>query len=243
MITRGSRTARVETLRKALSTVSKLWRNVILDTPEFWSDIVLTHGQPPDIAFMEIQLRRSRKVPLNITITGWSTVDEDDPIQPWLNVLTSSADRWQRLHVFKVRCETLFDILQELQGLEFPSLKEIHMDMHGEFVYPLGLLLFQAPALRHLKLLDLTLAPTFSTAATLTTLEVTLGRHLGLPAPTIPFPAHIPTQSLTVLSLTSYTSGWTSPPDSIHLPLLHVQSQKLSRCEAVVANQQKSEYP
>ncbi|KAI5994829.1 hypothetical protein EDD15DRAFT_2518441, partial [Pisolithus albus] len=208
--------------RKELSMVSQLWRNVILDTPEFWSDIVLTLGQPPDIAFVEIQLRRSRKVPLNITITGWSDVDEDDPIQPWLNVLTSSADRWQRLHVFKVGREILSDILHALEGLEFPYLKEIHMDMDGEFTYPLCLLPSQAPALRHLKLLDLTLTPTFSTAATLTTLEMTLGRRRGLPTPTIPFPAHIPTQSLTVLSLTGYTSGWTFPPDSIHLPLLHV---------------------
>ncbi|KAI5995947.1 hypothetical protein EDD15DRAFT_2365530 [Pisolithus albus] len=209
-------------LRKELSMVSQLWRNVILDTPEFWSDIVLTHGQPPDIAFVEIQLRRSRKVPLNITIAEWSKADEDDPIQPWLNVLTSSADRWQRLHVFKVGREILSDILHALEGLEFPSLKEIHMDMHGEFTYPLRLLPSQAPALRHLKLPDLTLTPTFSTAATLTTLEMTFGRRLGLPTPTIPFPAHIPTQSLTVLSLTGYTSGWASPPDSVHLPLLHV---------------------
>ncbi|KAI5994828.1 hypothetical protein EDD15DRAFT_2431357 [Pisolithus albus] len=192
--------------------VSRLWRNVILDTPEFWSDIVLTYGQPPDIAFVEIQLRRSRKVPLNITITEWSKVDEDDPTQPWLN----------RLHVFKVDREILSGILRALEGLEFPSLKEIHMDMHGEFTYPLRLLPTQAPALRKLKLLDFILTPTFSTAVTLTTLELTLGRRLGIPAPTIQFPAHFPTQSLTVLSLTGYTSGWTSPPDSIHLPLLNV---------------------
>ncbi|KIK10583.1 hypothetical protein PISMIDRAFT_20257 [Pisolithus microcarpus 441] len=62
--------------RNGLSMVSRLWRNVILDTPELWSDIVLTDDQPPDIAFLEIQLRRSRKVPLNITITGRFKVDE-----------------------------------------------------------------------------------------------------------------------------------------------------------------------
>ncbi|KAI6026641.1 hypothetical protein BKA83DRAFT_4246003 [Pisolithus microcarpus] len=190
--------------RKGLSMVSRLWRNVILDTPEFWSDIVLTDDQPPDIAFLEIQLRRSRKVPLNITITG-------------------RADRWQRLHVFKVRYSILYDILRALESMEFPSLKEIHMDMQGEFTHSLDRLPFQAPALRKLKLLDFIFPRGFATAATLTTLELTLGRRLsGAPAPQIEFPAHFPTHSLTVLSLTKYASGWLFQRDSIHLPLLDV---------------------
>ncbi|KIK26289.1 hypothetical protein PISMIDRAFT_8974 [Pisolithus microcarpus 441] len=187
--------------RKGLSMVSRLWRNVILDTPEFWSDIVLTDDQPPDIAFLEIQLRRSRKVPLNITITG----------------------RFKRLHVFKVRYSILYDILRALESMEFPSLKEIHMDMQGEFTHSLDRLPFQAPALRKLKLLDFIFPRGFATAATLTTLELTLGRRLsGAPAPQIEFPAHFPTHSLTVLSLTNYASGWLFQRDSIHLPLLDV---------------------
>ncbi|KIK26265.1 hypothetical protein PISMIDRAFT_270825 [Pisolithus microcarpus 441] len=209
--------------RKELSMVSRLWRNVILDTPELWSDIVLTNEQLPDIAFLKIQLRRSRKVPLNITITGRSNVDEGKSIRPWINVLTSSADRWQRLHVFEVSHGTLYNILPALEGMELSSLKEIHMDMHGKFIYWLDGLPFQAPALRKLKLLDFFLPPIFSTAATLTTLELTLGRRLSrVPPPQLAFPAHFPTQSLTVLSLTSYTSGWVFQPDSIHLPLLDV---------------------
>ncbi|KAI5994842.1 hypothetical protein EDD15DRAFT_2366361 [Pisolithus albus] len=209
--------------RRGLSMVSRLWRNVILDTPEVWSDIVLTDEQPPNIAFLEIQLRRSHKVPLNVTIAGRSEVGRGNSIRPWINVLTSSADRWQRLHVFKVRGNILHDILDALKSVEFPSLKEIHMDMHGQLTNCLDLLPFHAPALRKLKLLDFVLPPTFSTAATLTTLELTLGRRLSrMPAPQIEFPAHFPTQSLTVLSLTSYTSGWLYEPDSIHLPLLEV---------------------
>ncbi|KAI6162339.1 hypothetical protein EDD17DRAFT_577014 [Pisolithus thermaeus] len=92
------------------------------------------------------------------------------------------------------------------------------MDMRGEVTYPLCFLPAQAPALRNLKLLDFILTPAFSTAAAVTTLELMLGRHLG--QPTIQFPAVIPTQSLTILSLTGYTTGWTFLPDSIHLPLL-----------------------
>ncbi|KAI6026624.1 hypothetical protein BKA83DRAFT_4245717 [Pisolithus microcarpus] len=206
--------------RKELSMVSRLWRNVILDTPELWSDIVLTDDQPPGIAFLEIQLRRSRKVPLNITITRWFKVDELNAIRLWINVLTSSADRWQRLHVFSIGGNVLYDILAALKPVEFPSLNEIRVDMCGEATHSLDRLPLQAPALRKLKLLDFTLPPRFPTAATLTTLELTLGRPAR--PPQIEVPAHFPTQSLTVLSLTSYTSGWLYQPDSIHLPLLDV---------------------
>ncbi|KAI6109982.1 hypothetical protein F5141DRAFT_1215444 [Pisolithus sp. B1] len=204
--------------RKDLSAVSRLWWKVILDTPALWSDIVLTADQPSDIAFVDIQLRRSRKVPLNITITNWPDANEGEPIQPWINVLTSCADRWQCLHVLKVGRRILPGILHALEGLELPSLKEVHMDMHGEVTYPLCFLPAQAPALRNLKLLDFILTPAFSTVAAVTTLELMLGRHLG--QPTIQFLAVIPTQSLTILSLTGYTTGWTFLPDSIHLPLL-----------------------
>ncbi|KAI5994843.1 hypothetical protein EDD15DRAFT_2431457 [Pisolithus albus] len=210
-------------LREGLSTVSRLWRNVILDTPEFWSHIVLADGRSPDTAFLEMQLRRSRKVPLNITITGQVEYEELRSIRRWLNVLTSSADRWHRLHVFKVCSGIVYELLDALHHVEFPSLNEIHMDLHGEFTYPLDLLPFHAPALRKLKLFDFILPTLFSTAATLTTLELTLGRRLSrVPAPDMKFPARFPTQSLTVLSLTSCTSGWVYQPDSIHLPLLDV---------------------
>ncbi|KAI6115302.1 hypothetical protein EV401DRAFT_2073648 [Pisolithus croceorrhizus] len=176
--------------RTNLSTVSRRWRNVVLGTPELWSEI----------------LRRSCEVPLNITIMNWF-YDGSEEIQPWLDVLFSSANRWRCLHVFDVHhgLANIFHTI-EARSLEFPSLKDVHVDIHGESTYLRFLLPNRAPALRNWELLNFVPTSEFATATTLTSLRLTFNNYLSETIIT-PIPLIIPAQSLTMLSLTGGTTA------------------------------------
>ncbi|KAI6144921.1 hypothetical protein BKA82DRAFT_1002669 [Pisolithus tinctorius] len=203
--------------RSDLSTVSPLWRSVVLGTPEIWRDIVLYAGHIT-IESLKTHLTRSGNAPLNIFITG-SNYDHYEQAQSWLDVVVSSADRWRCLYVHHLSNRMLAEVLDALEGLKFPSLEDVTIDnMNWVTNYPQFLLPNQAPALRNLKLDDLFPAPELAASTTLTTLDVSF-RFGGFGAMNLTF---IPTQSLTTLSLGGDTSNWTLPPDSIHLPLLEV---------------------
>ncbi|KAI6120685.1 hypothetical protein EDD16DRAFT_829838 [Pisolithus croceorrhizus] len=201
--------------------MSRLWRNVVSGTPKLWSEIVLTGDQPLSIASLETQLRRSCEVPLNIIIMNWS-YEGSEGIRPWLDFLFSSANRWQCLHIFDVNygLANIFHTI-EVEGLEFPSLKDVHVDIRGESTYLRSLLPNRVPALRNLELLNFVPSPEFIPATTLTTLHLTFNTYLSQTIIT-PIPLIIPALSLTILSLTGCTTGWVLPPDCIHLPLLEV---------------------
>lgn len=74
-----------------LSGVSKLWREVALNTPRLWTDIRLALDQ-----LSKIQLERSKSAPLDITIvTGRSNITLPSSTTPPPHI-----DRWQSLTLF-----------------------------------------------------------------------------------------------------------------------------------------------
>lgn len=122
--------------RTDLSMVSRLWRSVVLGTPEIWRDIVLRTGHIT-IESLKTQLMRSGNAPLNIFITG-SIYDHYEQAQSWLDVLVSSADRWRCLHVHHPRDRVLAEVLDAIDGLKFPSLEDVTIDnMHWVSTYPI----------------------------------------------------------------------------------------------------------
>ncbi|KAI6040735.1 hypothetical protein EDC04DRAFT_3140090 [Pisolithus marmoratus] len=201
--------------RTNLSTVSRLWRDVILNTPKMWRDVVLD-ARLLTAASLETQLTRSGNVPLNIFITSGSYAHA----QLWLDVLVSSAERWQCLHMDRRIPGTMVKILLHALGvMKFPSLKDVVIyDMYESIDYLRFLLPNQAPALENLKLENFSPTSEFAVATTLTTLDLTFGPHWNKTMNH----TFIPAQSLTVLSLAGNTIGWKLLPDSIHLPLLEV---------------------
>ncbi|KAI6144201.1 hypothetical protein BKA82DRAFT_1002668 [Pisolithus tinctorius] len=204
--------------------VSRLWRSVILGTPEIWRDIVL-HAGHITIESLKAQLTRSGNAPLNIFITG-SIYDHYEQVQSWLDVVVSSADRWRCLYVHHPHDRMLAEVLDALDGLKFPSLEDVTIDnMYSVSNYPQFLSPNRAPALRNLKLDDLFPAPELAASTTLVTLDISFrfGEYQAMN-----IPMFIPTQSLAALSLGGDTSNWKLPPDSIHLPLLEVL--KLTAC-------------
>ncbi|KAI6038495.1 hypothetical protein EDC04DRAFT_2693628 [Pisolithus marmoratus] len=222
--------------RTNLSKVSRLWRNVTLGTPKIWSDIVLCLEQPRTVASLAAQLKRSGNAPLNIVITNWPH-KQGTSLQSWLDVLVSSANRWQCLHILTVSTLIRPKIFHALEGFEFPSLREVTIDMYGWSAYPRFLLPDQAPALKSLKLAHFVPTPEFAAAMTLTTLDLKVIQRL--PDHTCRFPTFVPTESLTVLSLAGDTTGWAFLPDSIHLPRLGVLKLAVTNprpvLEAIVA--------
>ncbi|KAI6013520.1 hypothetical protein EDC04DRAFT_697198 [Pisolithus marmoratus] len=108
--------------RSNLSTVSRLWRNVMLNTPMIWRDVVLD-GSPLTVAFLETQLIRSGNVPLNVFIIDTFY----KPTLVWLNVLVSAANRWQCLYIHELSLSNMDGILDALEGLKFPSLKDVNI--------------------------------------------------------------------------------------------------------------------
>ncbi|KAI6040710.1 hypothetical protein EDC04DRAFT_2893723 [Pisolithus marmoratus] len=175
---------------------------------------VVCRELPLPVASLEAQLARSGNVHLNVFIINLP-YEYYQPEVRFLDVLVSSADRWRCVYIQ----DMVPTILRALQGLKFPSLKDVLVyNMYRISSYPRFLLPDQAPALGSLKLDYLFPTPEFAAATTLTALELTFGGHQDQNMK----PLFVLTQSLTVLSLAGDTAGWTLLPDSIHLPLLEV---------------------
>ncbi|KAI6039644.1 hypothetical protein EDC04DRAFT_1656651 [Pisolithus marmoratus] len=117
-----SKELRLVNRRSNLSTVSRLWRNVILNASIIWRDVVLDGG-PLTVALLKTQLIRSGNVPLNVSITDAVYYELQTP--SWLNVLLPAADRWQCLHIGELPYERMDEILEALESLKFPSLKDV----------------------------------------------------------------------------------------------------------------------
>lgn len=205
--------------RTNLSTVSRLWRNVILTTPEIWGDIVCCHPLP--VASLKTQLIRSGNIPLSVFILNFPRLYSCQLDPQWLDVLVSSTNRWRRLHMRQMTPE----ILHAFEDLKFPSLEDVLIaSMDEVFTYPQFLFADNAPALRSLRLDDFLPTPIFTAATSLTTLELKF-RDRNDQHHIVNF-TFIPTHSITMLWLTGYTDGWALSPDSIHLP--HLEEFKLA---------------
>ncbi|KAI6157059.1 hypothetical protein BKA82DRAFT_4052262 [Pisolithus tinctorius] len=205
--------------RTNLSTVSRLWRNVILTTPEIWGDIVCCHPLP--VASLKTQLIRSGNIPLSVFILNFPSLYLCQLDPQWLDVLVSSTSRWRRLHMRQMTPE----ILHAFEDLKFPSLEDVLIaSMDKAFTYPQFLFPDNAPALRNLQLDGFLPTPIFTAATSLTTLALKFRERSDQHQ--IVNPTFIPTHSITMLWLTGYTDDWALSPDSIHLP--HLEEFKLA---------------
>ncbi|KAI6040743.1 hypothetical protein EDC04DRAFT_2673936 [Pisolithus marmoratus] len=199
--------------RKNLAGVSRLWRDLILNTPSFWSDIVLTNDSTTKSLLT--QLKRSCEYPLDITIQSTSP-DNPDTL---LDILIPSTSRWRSLSVQGFRGDVLHSIICKLDRLEFPCLEDVSISLAGHS-YPRFLLPACSPALRRLNLSRLYWTEDFSTiTTTLTTLSLSIAAICDQSPLT-----GIPTQSLTTLVFTDcdprHNEDWVLERDSLYFPLL-----------------------
>ncbi|KAI6004496.1 hypothetical protein F5J12DRAFT_147172 [Pisolithus orientalis] len=193
--------------RNDLAGVSRLWRDLILDTPSFWSDIGLIYES--NSKSLMTQLKRSREYPLDITILD----PRDFTLDALLNVLIPSANRWRSLHVGCLDPSDLDTIMNKFCRLEFPCLEDVSVGDHQRCVS-----LARVPAVRGRDTRQVDVFKRIAALSpTLTTLRLSIKGEGNIHDQS--FFKRIPTQSLTMLTFTC-RDRWVLKPNSLHFPLL-----------------------
>ncbi|KAI6040744.1 hypothetical protein EDC04DRAFT_1413848 [Pisolithus marmoratus] len=199
------------TLRRSLASVSRLWRDLILNTPTFWSKIGLIHNS--DSKSLMTQLKRSREHLLDVAILYISKGSLD----ALLDIVISSANRWRNLTLKNFEISIFSDTIRKFNGFKFPCLENVSINPcycgYPQFLSPT-----HSPSLRHLDLGQLSTSERFSmTTTTLTTLSLSIKSSIPNPS----FFSHIPTQSLTALTITEFENeAWVLGRDTLYFPVL-----------------------
>ena len=143
--------------QQELARVSHHWRDVILNSPIFWTTINIPRL---DASAINAYLKRSAKslIDIVITINGQGDLDYDR-LTSYLAIVTPFADRWCSLDVVNVEPkvgEIITPIgefiIKAIRHLQFPSLRCVTIPYIGNIPYPDFLSPTYAPALQHLKL-------------------------------------------------------------------------------------------
>ena len=123
----------------ALSHVSRLWRDVVVDNPRLWSRIFISNSWSSDR--LETYLTRSKKYPLRIKMvfnfTGFSWVDNDHlpDLKGIGHHLKLHQDHLQRIEIRGALgnipfTTMLHDILHGLSDMQLPLLEGLSIDVH-----------------------------------------------------------------------------------------------------------------
>ena len=88
-----------------LSGVSRIWQDVILNTPTLWNTIIV--AEDVGLANLQIQLKRFRQTLLHISIRGWKGYFplSGDLFRELLEATLPTMDRWNTLFI-EIRSST-----------------------------------------------------------------------------------------------------------------------------------------
>ena len=201
-----------------LVAVCRHWRDTILETPAFWTNIWLTPHQKKSI--VKAHVERSHQLPLDITIFGF-TPGRNPSFPALLKIVESTMHRWRSLTLPEQSVNNIF-ILQSLDHAVCPLLERFSAQglvIYKESpCYPKFLCRENVPALRRLEMCaSLTTSDDFRLPPTLERFALCImGYHEG----TFAFLQSPSLQGLKVLSLGVSTEHRSIQPNSIHLPLL-----------------------
>ncbi|KAG6332138.1 hypothetical protein ID866_6949, partial [Astraeus odoratus] len=224
--------------KQELASVSRRWRDVILDTPALWSSIRLLQL---DGSSLKTHLRRSRESCLDIIIEEADYRPESNLFQ-CLDIAMSCAHRWRSLHVMDHDLVSAA-VADSIHHLNFPALENVTIQLP---TYPKFLTPTHAPTLAYLKLGGYAVSEDFLAPTTLKTLHLALDPDYDDPGAFYDFPHFIPSQTLTTLSLTGGTDHWRLQPNSVHFPHLRSLSLFVSKakqflCAIVTPNLERFE--
>ena len=212
-----------------LAGVCQRWKNIILDSPSFWTTIHVATSASSIMTHLE----RSRGALLDIIIEAslWSQSNHL-ALVPSLDIVGPLAHRWHRLSITCVGYSGYDEededednhmalaefITTRINHLQFPSLKYVAISFCNtslDFLSPA-----RAPALEHLELDEFVAVHTdFPSVTALKTLKLDCHNSpLDYPL----FPYLIPTQALMKLSISGLTKAFLPQPNSIHLPSLKI---------------------
>lgn len=212
--------------KEELSGVCRRWRDVILESPGFWTTIYVARL---DASSVTTHLERSRGALLHIVIqTIFWAYSKHLAIIPSLDVIASCPHRWQSLLITDAddthdtdgesECSLPGLVADRINHLQFPSLKSVRILGYCNTSLDF---LCHAPSLEHLELEDVSSVGdiNFPQNAALKSLKLELTDDLvEIP----PFLRFIQTQTVTRLSVRGSIDAFALQPNSIHLPSIKV---------------------
>ncbi|KAH9484761.1 hypothetical protein JR316_0001662 [Psilocybe cubensis] len=101
-----------------LGEVCKNWRDVILGTPKLWTTLIVNPSM--DFKFTNLiqkRIFRSGGLPISLVVrhrrgSGGVTLED---IQPLLDLIRTCSARWNRVFLYKVDCDVLYEIFKNLK--------------------------------------------------------------------------------------------------------------------------------
>jgi len=217
-----------ELRKQTLASVCRRWRDVILQTPYFWSTIHVASATTSINTYLE----RSRGTLLDIVIEcAPSSPSKHLALIPGLDIAMACAHRWRSLLIttgdnsFRANPEEvgqklLIDFIADrINHLHFPCLKSVTISSLCDVGHLSFLSIARAPALEHLELNKfMTIRDIPDPVAMLKTLKLSFQADSFIDYP--PCWSLIRTQALSKLSLSGRTQSFSSQPNSLHFPSL-----------------------
>jgi len=128
-------------------SVSRRWRDVVRKNPSSWTSIKVIPNQGMEL--LKKQLKRSCEALLDIWIEDWDEDQDEDQeyvsvkFHAFLDAIVPHANRWRSLIISdSMNLEFVGSVLTKINHLRFPFLRELRMDIWGEFDDPPYLLDF-----------------------------------------------------------------------------------------------------
>ena len=213
--------------KRQLASVSRRWRDTILNDPHLWTTIIVRANW--NLPLVQVYLTRSRDCLLDIEVYPWTFhrySESQTTLLNIFNILLTHARRWRSIMVSSGPLK-----LDGVATASFPSLVriELHDDTANRFMSYLDPA--RLPALRHLELRTGVLHETPSEENTIINLMLAFSEY----------PSRLPLRlkklsSLTLTSLLLSGNVDTSSvrPDSVRLLLLERLTLKVSRVKELL---------
>ncbi|KAI6037800.1 hypothetical protein EDC04DRAFT_2089410 [Pisolithus marmoratus] len=216
--------------KRKLASVSRRWRDAILNYPQLWTTIVIDPSWSAPLVMAHV--KRSGECPLDIVITKWSSADQSPRFKQLLGLTVTCGHRWRSL-VIRENSGALATLISEsIQYMMFPAMKHVEI---SEMRIPDNALFLTSdytPALEHMTLSKGSSINKIPNIRNLRFVNVTLAGDA--PSGSLLLSSLLPLHQLSELVLSGNSDKW---PDagSIHLPALTSLTLTLSNPRPALA--------
>lgn len=108
--------------KRQLASVSRRWRDTILNFPNLWTTIVLNPSWSASLVMAHVD--RSREYPLDIIISDWLSINQLQSLQDLLGLVVTCGYRWRNF-IIRENDDTLSTRIVKglIWNMRFPELK------------------------------------------------------------------------------------------------------------------------
>ncbi|KAI1788003.1 hypothetical protein LXA43DRAFT_895365 [Ganoderma leucocontextum] len=113
-----------------VAAVSRQWRDIALNTPDLWTNIVVKHPKP--FGWVPLCLQRSCEEPIDITINSRSANLLPTPlVDQLLSRLLPHVGRWRRFALTTSDPATIYAVGHRLANASAPMLRHLQLSLSG----------------------------------------------------------------------------------------------------------------